>query len=214
MAKDNFERVVMITLGHEGGYVDHPDDPGGATNRGVTHKTLADWRGHGVTKSDVRNLSLSETKAIYRAKYWNIIQADGLPEGVDLALFDFAVNSGTSRAVKFVQRIVGTAPDGVMGPVTLAAINRRDPERLVCELTRDRMEFLSKLPTWPTFGRGWQRRVNDVSDKALVMCEEVRSRGKVPPPPDIEPLPATPTPAAPSRGLWAALKAFFGKAAA
>ena len=104
-----FARCVAEVLKHEGGFVNHPRDPGGATNRGITHITLADWRGGPVTAEDVRTMSEAEAREIYRSKYWNAIQGDNLPAGVDLAVFDLAVNSGVGRAARMLQQQLGVS---------------------------------------------------------------------------------------------------------
>ncbi len=163
-----FDACLPIILKHEGGYVDHPADPGGATNLGITHITLAAHRGKPVTKQDVRNLTKAEAAEIYRASYWNAVRADALPPGLDLAVFDFAVNSGPGRAAKTLQRVLGVPQDGVIGPQTLAAIGRAPGvATIIMDLCDARMMFLRGLPTFGTFGKGWTRRVNEIEEAAL-----------------------------------------------
>lgn len=163
-----FMACLAEILKHEGGYVDHPDDPGGATNLGITHKTLASWRGRPVTKQDVRDLTVTEASAIYRARYWNPVRGDSLPPGVDLAVFDFAVNSGPAKATMVLQSVLGVADDGVIGPITLAALARAPgPATVIIGVCDARLAFLRRLSTWPTFGRGWTRRVSEVSAAGL-----------------------------------------------
>lgn len=165
-----FDACLSHVLRHEGGYVDHPHDPGGATNMGITHITLADWRGGPVTKDDVRELTRREAAAIYRANYWNRVHGDELPAGLDLAVFDFAVNSGVARAARHLQAAVGVDRDGAIGPVTLAAVARRDAVVLMQALNGRRLDFLRGLDTWQHFGRGWQRRVNEITAAATAMA--------------------------------------------
>lgn len=98
------------------------------------------------------------------------MRADALPAGLDLAVFDLAVNSGPGRAARLLQRALGLAEDGVIGPQTLAAAASRDPAATVRALTRERLSFLGRLPTWKTFGRGWRRRVEDVETQALALA--------------------------------------------
>lgn len=162
-----FQACLAEVLKHEGGYVDHPADPGGATNRGITFATLADWRGTAITKDDVRNLTVAEAGAIYRKNYWDKVRGDALPPGVDLATFDAAVNSGPARAAKWLQQALGVAQDGAIGPLTLAAVAKAEPAALVGEICDARMAFLRSLSTWPTFGKGWTRRVDEVRAAAL-----------------------------------------------
>lgn len=174
MKDDRFEDCLAHVLASEGGYVDHPDDPGGATNMGITRATLAAWRGiapvSALPKEAVRGLERAEAAAIYRARYWDRCRCGDMPAGLDLALFDFAVNSGPDRAVRMVQALVGVTRDGAVGPVTLAAIGRRDPAALVDALCRERLRFLEGLAGFSTFGRGWTARVAAVRATALALA--------------------------------------------
>ncbi|WP_417580465.1 glycoside hydrolase family 108 protein [Pelagibacterium sp.] len=158
-------------LEHEGGYADHPSDPGGATSMGITRKTLARWRGiapwWALEKSEVVALGRTEAAAIYKALYWERCKAGSLPAGLDLAVFDYAVNSGPDRAVRVLQALVGTAPDGFVGPLTLAAVSERDPRVLIDALCDQRIGFLQRLSSWASFGRGWTRRVSDIRAASL-----------------------------------------------
>lgn len=158
-------------LKHEGGFADHPADPGGATNMGITHKTLARWRGvepwWDLPKSEVSALTRAEAASIYKALYWERCRAGSLPAGIDLAVFDYAVNSGPDRAVKTLQALVGVVRDGFVGPVTLAAVARRDPRVLIEAICDQRMGFLQRLAHWASFGRGWTSRVADIRATAL-----------------------------------------------
>lgn len=169
-ADARFARCVAEVLRHEGGYVDHPRDPGGCTNRGITRATLESWRGVPTDCAAVRALTEAEARAIYRARYWDAVRGDELPVGVDLAVFDLAVNSGGGRAARMLQHALGAVADGVIGPQTMAMLAAADPARMVDAICARRLEFLKGLPTWPVFGRGWERRVNDVRAKALDMC--------------------------------------------
>lgn len=184
-------QIQSWILASEGGYVDHPSDPGGATNMGITHRTLAAWRKvPSVTKQQVRELTRQEALAIYEAQYWRTSGADRLPEGLDYAVFDYAVNSGPARAVKDLQRVVGVTADGIMGAQTLAAVDRYGAVRAIEGLTDRRMAFLRGLSTFGTFGRGWTRRVEDVAAKAgklavgvphVVHAEPAPAPAKAPP---------------------------------
>lgn len=169
--RDRFAACLAEVLPHEGGYSDHPSDPGGATNLGITHATLAAWRGKPVTKQDVRNLSKAEASAIYRARYWDAVQGDLLPPGLDLAVFDYAVNSGPGRAARSLQAVLGVTQDGAIGPATLAAV-RRSPgaATIIMDLCDTRMLFLRSLPTFGTFGKGWTKRVTSIEEAALKMA--------------------------------------------
>lgn len=152
----------------EGGYVDHPRDPGGATNHGVTHKTLAGFRGvPSVSKNEVKALTKAEAAKIMKLNYWDKISGDQLPEGLDYAAWDYAVNSGVSRAVKDLQRVVKEfykgSVDGISGSQTLTAIKEYIEVygliQLITEYCEKRYNFVKSLSTFATFGKGWTRRI-------------------------------------------------------
>lgn len=164
-----FMRCVEIILRHEGGYVDHPNDPGGATNLGITHKTLAAWRGEPVTRDDVRNLTREEACDIYRANYWNALNCDNLPAGVDLVTFDFGVNAGVTRSAKMLQKIVHVEQDGQVGPITFGAVRAIEASFIVAAFSDARLEYYRSLRHWDTFGRGWSRRTAETRAAALEM---------------------------------------------
>jgi lysozyme family protein len=167
--KDNFESALEAVLHHEGGFVNHPADPGGMTNLGVTKKVWEEWVGHDVDESAMRALTPEIVGSMYKAKYWDKIKGDDLPSGVDYAVFDAAVNSGPGRAAKWLQSCVGVEPDGGIGPKTLAAVAAFDSADLVEDYAKRRLSFLMDLPHWDTFGKGWGRRVAAVQTVASTM---------------------------------------------
>jgi lysozyme family protein len=167
--KDNFDAALKAILHHEGGFVNHPSDPGGMTNLGVTKKVWEEWVGHEVDEKAMRALTPEMVGPMYKAKYWDKIKGDDLPEGVDYAVFDAAVNSGPGRAAKWLQGCVGVEQDGGIGPKTLAAVTAFDPKKLVEDYAKRRLSFLMDLPHWGTFGRGWSRRVAEVQTVASSM---------------------------------------------
>lgn len=169
--KANFASALAAVLVHEGGYVNDPQDPGGATNKGVTQRVYDDWRrSQGLSPRSVRSLEQAEVEAIYRKLYWNRCRCDDLPSGVDYCVFDFAVNSGTVRASRYLQRAVGVADDGQIGPVTLAAVKAKPACEIIAAISAARLDFLGQLPTFARFGRGWTTRVGDVGVKAAEMA--------------------------------------------
>ncbi|MFZ9959251.1 MAG: glycoside hydrolase family 108 protein [Candidatus Limnocylindrus sp.] len=164
-----FDDGLKHVLAHEGGFVEHPNDPGGATNLGVTKETWERWVGHGVSVDAIRALTVADVTPVYREKYWDRAKCGALPVGIDYCVFDTAVNSGPGRAVKFLQEVVGSTPDGVIGPLTLRAVHVMNPRDVIDRYCGLRLEFLAELPTWPTFGRGWRRRVDEVRRTAQEM---------------------------------------------
>ena len=157
--KENYAFCLKQILRYEGGKVDNPQDPGGRTAYGITQATYNAWlTKHGLALKDVFTISQYEVESIYKSNYWDKIRGDDLPSGLDLATFDYAVNSGVSRAAKSLQAIVGTDQDGIIGDKTIAAAKAY----VAIALTNRRLSFLQKLSTWAVFGKGWQSRINDV----------------------------------------------------
>lgn len=150
-----FDEAFDRLIGHEGGYVDHPDDPGGATNWGITERTA---RAHGYD-GDMRALTRETARRIYRESYWDRARADQYDGAIGYQLFDAAVNHGIGNAVRMLQRAVGVADDGAVGPVTLVAIQAMTPTDVLMRFNAERLMFYTALSTWPSFGRGWARRV-------------------------------------------------------
>ena len=165
--KDNFDLCLKMLLKHEGGFVDHPKDPGGMTNLGVTKAVYEDVMGREVTEQEMRALTEEDVKPVYKKLYWDRCWADELPSGVDWAVFDWAVNSGPSRAAKALQRAVNSKPDGAIGPKTLEAVEAADPRDIIEQLAEERELFYRALSTFDTFGKGWLRRNDETRDTAL-----------------------------------------------
>lgn len=168
--KDNFDEALKAILHHEGGFVNHPKDPGGMTNLGVTKKVWEEWVGHEVDEKAMRSLTPEIVGPMYKVKYWDKVKGDDLPAGVDYVVFDAAVNSGPGRAAKWLQACVGVDPDGGIGPKTLAAVASFDASQLVEDYAKRRLSFLMDLQTWDTFGKGWGRRVAEVQKTGLDMA--------------------------------------------
>ena len=168
MAKGNLAACLAVTLKYEGGWSDHPKDPGGATMKGVT---LATFRRYypGATKSELRAISDKDVELIYRDGYWKTVAGDALPFGVDMVTFDYGVNSGPSRGVKALQSVIGTPVDGKPGADTISRAASADGKRVIQDICAKRMTFLRALRTWGTFGKGWSRRVADVEARAVAM---------------------------------------------
>ena len=165
--RTNFEDALKALLKHEGGYVNHPSDPGGMTNLGVTKRVWEEWKGHEVDEATMRGLTPEIVAPLYKARYWDAVHGDDLPAGVDLCVFDCAVNSGVKRAAKFLQRAVNVEDDGAIGRGTLAAVTALDPAEIIDRFCAERQSFLEALPTFSTFGKGWTRRVSEVKSEAM-----------------------------------------------
>ena len=168
--QDNWDKSFEMVLVHEGGYVNDPRDPGGRTNLGVTQRAWEAYLNRSVTEAEMRGLTPAAVKPFYKTMYWDKIKGDQLPNGVDYAAYDLAVNSGTGRAAKYLQQIAGVTADGVIGPKSIEAIKACDPEQTVQALCDMRLDFLKRLPTFETFGKGWSRRVAEVKEKASGMA--------------------------------------------
>ena len=166
--KDNFDECLKMLLHHEGGYVNHPSDPGGETNLGVTKKVYQEWGG---TK-DMKDLTVEDVAPIYKKNYWDRCKCDDLESGVDWVVFDWAVNSGTGRSAKAIQKICGAAQDGAIGPKTLALIGTQNTQYVIEEFGKIRQDFYESLKTFDTFGKGWTRRNKETTAKALEMIED------------------------------------------
>ena len=164
----NFERALMHVLKHEGGYSDHPSDPGGATKYGITHAVLAQHRGHSLGKAEIQALTQQEAAEIYRRRYWDTASCAVLPTGLDLAVFDCAVNQGVGRATRLLQEALKVKADGVIGPKTLSAIAAMPVDELLAEFMARRMRAYGLLASlFRTFGLGWSRRLMATHAAAL-----------------------------------------------
>jgi lysozyme family protein len=167
--RENYPTALAAVLRYEGGYSNHPADPGGATMKGVTQATYDAWRSkHGLSHQSVRSISQDEVEQIYRRDYWDRIHGDDLPSGLDLCVFDYAVNSGPSRAARALQKVLGVRVDGIIGPETLAAANAHP--KSCGELCDARLAFMQRLKTWPVFGKGWGARVAGVKKTSLALA--------------------------------------------
>lgn len=174
MSKSNYDPSLQLALAHEGGFVNHPKDPGGATNKGVTQAVYDAYRrARGLAVQSVRLISDAEVNDIYKKQYWDKVEGDRLPAGIDYAAFDYAINSGVSKSVKDLQRTLNADAnlygipgqlkvDGLIGDFTVeAACKAADVDEVgfLEAYCARRMSFLRSLKTFPTFGKGWTRRV-------------------------------------------------------
>jgi len=165
-----FEPALRLLLRHEGGFVNNPEDPGGMTNLGVTKHQWESYLSEPVTEADMRALTADRVAPFYKNRYWNTVQADKLPAGVDNCLFDCCVNSGPGRAVKILQEVLGLTQDGIIGGQTIAAALTRSVQDTIRDYTNARLTFLKTLSTWSSFGKGWEARVVGVQAEALAFA--------------------------------------------
>ena len=161
-----------MLLEHEGGFVNHPSDPGGMTNLGVTKAVYDKFINRESTEEEMRALTPIEVAPIYKKNYWDRGRCDDLPSGVDWSVFDWGVNSGVGRSAKALQRIVGVTADGGIGPMTLKAVANFEPKDIIVKMHATRQKFYEGLTTFKTFGKGWTRRNNETLETALKMIKE------------------------------------------
>ena len=168
----NWQKSFQYMLQSEGGYADlsHLGDTGGMTNLGVTRAVWENWVGHSVGEKEMRSLTPEKVEPLYKRKFWDACRCDDLPSGVDFIVFDMAVNAGVGRSAKILQKVVGTVPDGAIGPLTLAAVQAMNPEVVIDEFSKARAAFYRSLPTFGAFGNGWLNRVEHSKSKALAMA--------------------------------------------
>jgi lysozyme family protein len=163
MTTDSYRRSLALVLAHEGGYVNNPHDPGGPTCQGITQNVYDTYRKlHGAPLTSVKTISVLEVEEIYRKQYWRSVRGDDMPTGLDYAIFDFAVNSGLARAIRYLQRQVGVNDDGVLANETIVATiaaSRENPNEVIIQYCANRLAFMKSLSTYSTFGSGWFRRV-------------------------------------------------------
>lgn len=168
--KQNWDACFDMVIKSEGGFVNNPKDPGGMTNLGVTRSAWEAYLKRTVTEAEMRALTPATVKPFYKTLYWDRIKGDDLPSGVDYAAYDLAVNSGPSKAAKYLQEIAGITADGVIGPKSLEAIKSCKADEVADAICDMRLDFLKKLPTFATFGKGWSRRVAEVKAKSVSMA--------------------------------------------
>ena len=165
----NFPAALALVLKSEGGFVNHPSDPGGMTNLGVTRNVWKEWVKRDVDEAEMRSLTPELVTPLYTARYWDSCKCDDLPRGVDYAVFDSAVNMGPGRAAKLLQTALGVMADGAIGRATIAAATAADPVELLEAFSLGKEAFYQSLPTFATFGKGWLNRVAHVQDAAEQM---------------------------------------------
>ena len=168
--KKNFDKSLEMLLHHEGGFSNHPSDPGGITNFGVTKAVYEKWVGREVSIEEMKDLTHEDVAPIYKKNYWDRVRGDDLPSGLDWAAFDWAVNSGTGRPAKVIQRFVSAKQDGAIGPQTLRLIAENDPGDMIQYLYEQRQKFYERQKIFKTFGRGWTRRNQETLKAALEMA--------------------------------------------
>jgi lysozyme family protein len=165
--KDNFTAALASVLAYEGGFSDDPLDPGGMTNLGVTRAVWSEWLGRPASVKEMTELTALAVAPMYKRKYWDAVNGDELPDGIDHCVFDFAVNSGVGRAAKLLQSCLGVAVDGQIGPKTLAAAKAANAKKVIELYGLARLTFLKSLPHWPVYKNGWSTRVAGVTSAAL-----------------------------------------------
>jgi lysozyme family protein len=162
-----FKKCLELVLKSEGGYIDHPKDPGGRTNLGVTQAVWEEWLGHPVSEKDMKAFTPEKVAPMYEMKYWRTSYCEKLPQGLNLLVFSMAVNSGSGRAVKLLQRCLGLVEDGVIGARSMAKIQECSAVDLVERYSATRKAFYESLKLFPVFGNGWLNRCDKERLEAL-----------------------------------------------
>jgi lysozyme family protein len=206
MTASSYDEALARLLVHEGGYSNHPSDPGGPTNWGITLRDARAYWKRDATAADVRAMPVAIAKGIYRARYWAALRCDELPAGVDYAVFDYGVNSGIARAGKVLRRLLAL-PDHTSAITrdVIVAARRREAKALIAAICDERLAFLEGLRTWAEFGSGWGRRVREVRAAALAIADRNAADHAAAQPasaPAAETARGTPTPPPSSRPSW------------
>jgi len=173
----NWDKSFDMVIAHEGGFTSDERDPGnklpdgrkGSTMWGCTQANWKKYIGHQVTQDDMKALKKEDVKPLYKRDYWDAVKGDSLPAGVDYAVFDFAINAGSSAARKMIQKALGVTADGAIGPATMKAIQEADALDLLEKFSHSKEAFYKPLPTFQTYGKGWLKRVADVQTSASTM---------------------------------------------
>jgi len=169
----NWDQSFEYLLQSEGGFTDDPNDPGGMTNLGVTKTTWEKWVGRAVTKNEMQALTPELVKPLYKKEYWDAVQADNLPVGIDYLCFDFGVNANVHRSILLLQQCVNTTVDGILGKQTLSAVMDAYSANKIALIERysdEKDAYYHSLPTFPIYGRGWMNRIDIVENRAKVMA--------------------------------------------
>ena len=168
----HFKECLDLVLQSEGGYVNHPSDPGGRTNLGVTQRVWEEFVGHPVSEADMRALTPEKVAPLYEQKYWRPCYCEVLPRGLDFVVLSMAINAGPGRSVKLLQSAIGCVPDGIIGPRTRELISSSDCPTLIAKFSEARRHYYESLKTFPIFGRGWLARVDREELEALKMAKD------------------------------------------
>ena len=167
----NFKECLKLVLKSEGGYINHPSDPGGETNLGVTKRVWQEYTGHEADEKEMRSLTPEKVAPLYEQKYWRPCYGEVLPRGLDFVVFSMGVNAGPGRSVKLLQQSIGCVPDGIIGPKTRELISSSNTATLIAKFSEARREYYRALKTFPTFGKGWLARVDREESEALNMVK-------------------------------------------
>jgi lysozyme family protein len=165
----NFQECLDLVLKSEGGWVNHPSDPGGETNLGVTKRVWEEYVGHAV--DNLKKLTKADVAPLYELKYWRPCYCEVLPRGLDFVVFSMGINAGPGRSIKLLQQSIGCVPDGVIGPKTRDLISSSNGSALIAKFSEARREYYKSLKTFPIFGKGWLARVDREEAEALDMTK-------------------------------------------
>jgi lysozyme family protein len=167
----NFKECLALVLKSEGGYINHPSDPGGRTNLGVTQRVWEEYTGHAADEKTMRGLTPEKVAPLYEQRYWRTTYCEVLPRGLDFLVFSMGVNGGPGRAVKLLQSAIGCVPDGVIGPTTMGLVKQANVTDLIAKYSDARRAYYQSLKTFPIFGKGWLARVDKEQSEATNMVK-------------------------------------------
>lgn len=167
----NFKECLALVLKSEGGFVNHPSDPGGMTNLGVTKRVWEEYTGHEADEKIMRGLTPEKVAPLYEQRYWRPTYCEVLPRGLDLLVFSMGINAGTGRSVKLLQSCIGCVADGVIGSRTMALVKSSNVADLIGKFSEARRQYYRSLKTFPVFGKGWLARVDREESEALNMAK-------------------------------------------
>lgn len=158
-----FEKAFDRVIGHEGQFQDNPGDrgnwTGGKVGSGVNKGTKFGISAMTYPKEDIKGMTVDRAKEIYYKDWWVKLEMELFKPALSFQMFDAAINHGMTNATKMLQRAVGVPDDGVIGRMTKRAIDTMTLDDILMCFLSERLDFMTYVGSWPTFGKGWARRI-------------------------------------------------------